>query len=445
MPSWKKVIISGSDAHLNSLNITSALTASGNIYPTTTGSDGQVITTDGNGNLSFEYVQDVYVPIKNVSGGELVKGTPVHATSSVSAGNSTPVIAASASDATTMPATFVLNETLANDEEGIALLSGYIQGIDTSLYEIGEVIYVGENGGFTNQKPQGSDNLIQNLGIVTKVHASNGSGWVYGSGRSNDVPNLPEGKIWVGSDAYSVTSSIVHLDEANGEAQFTGSVDITGSLEATGSVGFTHSSPEILASFSAGGNLNTGVCNHGGSGTQTAALSFGGSPAAPTSVTEEYNGTSWTNVNPLNNPRRCIAGAGTQTATVAFGGDSVFNSPTYQKSCCTEEYDGTSWTTGGALNTGRRSLSAAGTLNAALAFGGQTPSVVACTEEYNGTSWTTGNALNTLRHEAAGTGTQNAGLAIGGTPSGLPSNSLTSTEQYDGTSWSNTYSNFKYR
>ena len=116
MPSWKKVIISGSDAHLNSLNTTSALTASGNIYPTTTGSDGQVITTDGAGNLSFQYVQDVYVTIKNVSGGELVKGTPVHATSSVSAGNATPVIAASASDATTMPATFVLNETLANEE-----------------------------------------------------------------------------------------------------------------------------------------------------------------------------------------------------------------------------------------------------------------------------------------------------------------------------------------
>jgi len=230
MPSWKKVIISGSDAHLNSLNTTSALTASGNIYPTTSGSSGQVITTDGLGNLSFEYVQDVYVPIKNVSGGELVKGTPVHATSSVSAGNTTPVIAASASDATTMPATFVLNETLANEEEGIALLSGYIQGIDTSLFTVGEVVYVGENGGFTNVKPTGSGNLVQNLGVVTKVHASNGSGWVYGSGRSNDVPNLPTGKIWVGSDAYSVTSSIIHFNESTSQVEFTGSISLTGSF-----------------------------------------------------------------------------------------------------------------------------------------------------------------------------------------------------------------------
>ena len=229
MPSWKKVIISGSDANLNSLNATSALTASGNIYPTTSGSSGQVITTDGLGNLSFQYVQDVYVPIKNISGGELVKGTPVHATSSVAEGNATPVIAASASDATTMPATFVLNETLADEEEGIALLSGYIQGINTSLFTAGDVIYVGTNGGFTDVKPTGSGNLIQNLGVVTKVHASNGSGWIYGSGRSNDLPNLPTGKIWVG-DGNTVTSSIVHLDEPNSTAQFTGSISLTGSF-----------------------------------------------------------------------------------------------------------------------------------------------------------------------------------------------------------------------
>ena len=53
MPSWKKVIISGSDAALNSLEITSHLTASGLIYPTADGITDQAITTDGAGNLSF--------------------------------------------------------------------------------------------------------------------------------------------------------------------------------------------------------------------------------------------------------------------------------------------------------------------------------------------------------------------------------------------------------
>ena len=60
------------------------------------------------------------------------------------------------------------------------------------------MLYVGETGGYTNVKPTGGS-LIQNLGIVLKSHPSNGSGIVYGAGRSNDVPNLPDGKFFIGS------------------------------------------------------------------------------------------------------------------------------------------------------------------------------------------------------------------------------------------------------
>lgn len=210
-----KLEVVGDTILSGSLAVSQSFTASGLYYPDTDGTDGQFLATDGAGNLSFQTIEDVYVTVKNVSGGTLYKGTPVHATSSQASGNATPVIAASASNAFTMPATFVLNEQIDDEAEGQALLSGFIQGVNTSLFEVGEVVYVGENGGFTNIKPTGSNNLIQNLGIVTKIHPSNGSGWVYGSGRSNDVPNLPIGKIWVGSDTYSVTSSVISLDETN--------------------------------------------------------------------------------------------------------------------------------------------------------------------------------------------------------------------------------------
>ena len=229
MPNWKKVIVSGSDAALNSLNVTSALTASGLIYPTTDGDNGDFLTTDGIGNLSFGR-PNVYANVKNISGVQLLKGTPVHATGT--AGNASEVIAASASVASTMPATFILNETLADDAEGLAILTGYINGVNTSAFGEGDVVYVGPTGSFTNIKPQGSDNLIQNLGIITKVNASNGSGYVYGSGRSNDVPNLPEGKVWVGSDTYTVTSSILTLDEDNSHAQITGSLSVSSVVNA---------------------------------------------------------------------------------------------------------------------------------------------------------------------------------------------------------------------
>ena len=39
MPNWKKVIVSGSDAVLNSLDIITSLTASGLNYPTTDADD----------------------------------------------------------------------------------------------------------------------------------------------------------------------------------------------------------------------------------------------------------------------------------------------------------------------------------------------------------------------------------------------------------------------
>jgi|14_taG_2_1085336.scaffolds.fasta_scaffold00491_10 hypothetical protein len=233
MPNWKKVIISGSDASLNSLNATTSLTASGLIYPDTDGDNGDFLSTDGAGNLSFTR-SAVYANVKNVSGGTLQKGTPVHANGT--AGNASEVIAASASVASTMPATYVLNETLANDAEGLAIITGYINGVNTSLFGEGDVIYVGESGGFTNVKPQGSDNLIQNLGVVSKVDATNGSGYVYGSGRSNDVPNLPEGKVWVGSSTYSVTSSILTLDEPNSQARIAGSLVVSTDITASGAM-----------------------------------------------------------------------------------------------------------------------------------------------------------------------------------------------------------------
>tara|TARA_R110002049_G_scaffold35209_1_gene113806 strand:+ start:293 stop:1207 length:915 start_codon:yes stop_codon:yes gene_type:complete len=53
MANWREIIISGSDAHLNSLNTETSLTASGLIYPNADGTNEQVIQTDGSGNLSF--------------------------------------------------------------------------------------------------------------------------------------------------------------------------------------------------------------------------------------------------------------------------------------------------------------------------------------------------------------------------------------------------------
>lgn len=184
----------------NGLTVTGSSLLSGSAiinditYPTTDGDNGDIIYTDGAGVLTFDKTK-VFAPVKNVSGGTLYKGTPVHASSSV--GNANEVIAASASVASTMPATFVLAQDLDDEEEGLGIVTGFINGVNTTGFNEGDVVYVGENGGYTNVKPSGS-NLIQNLGIVTKV-AVNGSGYIYGAGRSNDTPNLLHNQIFFGS------------------------------------------------------------------------------------------------------------------------------------------------------------------------------------------------------------------------------------------------------
>lgn len=192
---------------LNNITINDAYT-----FPTADGTEGQVITTDGSGTLSFADAaasDAIVLTVKNISGGSLSKGTVVHPSPSASppSGNVIEVIAADKSAASTMPAIGVLNETLADEGEGECIAFGSVTGIDTSSFSASDPIYVGASGGFTTTKPSGTD-LIQKIGIVVKVHASNGSIKVFGANRTNDVPaplyvDIPNGRVGVGTASPS--------------------------------------------------------------------------------------------------------------------------------------------------------------------------------------------------------------------------------------------------
>ena len=199
MPSWKKVILSGSDAALNSLNVSTSLTASGIIYPTADGTSGQVLITDGAGNLSFSPVENTAIIIKNVSGTTIQKGTPCYITGSGTSGNLAGVWPADASNAARMPAGVIAGETLTAGAEGVGLINGYIGNVNTSAFAAGDSIYVAAGGGYTNVRPTGSAILIQKLGNVEKSHASNGSGVINGPNYYNEVPNIQQGFTWVGN------------------------------------------------------------------------------------------------------------------------------------------------------------------------------------------------------------------------------------------------------
>ena len=192
------------------------------------------------------------------------------------------------------------------------------------------------------------------------------------------------------------------------------------------------------ASWSSGGNINDARRAFGSCGSNTAGLIFGGRlsptaspPAAYRGRTEQYDGTSWTEVSDLNNTRSNLAGAGTQAAAVAFGGLNPALGP--RPADNVEEWDGSSWTNVTDVPTGSENYGSCGIQTAALQYGGSAPpGVLTTTLEYDGTNWTSGGAMNTARKLYNGSGTQTAALGAGGQEPSLSSK----TEEYDGTSWS---------
>lgn len=184
--------------------------------------------------------QEVIINVKNKSGGTLAIGTPVYATGVT--GDNINVSAADYSSASTMPAIAVLQEELTNNASGEATVSGKIIGVNTSGFTAGRNIYVASSGTFTDTKPTGS-NLIQNIGVVGKVNATEGEIIIQGSGRSNDVPNITEGYGWFGnSDGVAeaqTTSSFAKTDLNN---TFTGTQNFDNiSVSGTGSFGYIES------------------------------------------------------------------------------------------------------------------------------------------------------------------------------------------------------------
>ena len=192
--------------------------------------------------------------------------------------------------------------------------------------------------------------------------------------------------------------------------------------------GFT-SNP--AGAWATGGTMNNSRSGSGGGlGIYTAAIvAAGGNPAETT--TEQYNGSSWTEIADVNTARKSPTGSGTTTAGLAYGG--VINPSSVIAN--NESWNGSSWTETTDLNTARGlgAASTQGTSTASLMMSGQTtPSnFLDNNESWNGSSWTEVSDLNTARRGGGGAGTQTSALYFGG---GNPS-ANTSTESWDGSSW----------
>ena len=216
-----------------------------------TGSGGAIVTGtypnfDVSAATAGATATSVRAAVKNTSGGTLVKGTPVYITGTVGATETLEVAAADAGDPLKMPALGLLLTDLTNNGSGFAVSGGLLINITTNPIDgvtpiVDDTVYIKVGGGLTTVKPTGATGLIQNIARVGKVSGGNSGSLVVSSIlRTNDVPNLAEGRIWVG-DGNTTTSTVVYLDEINNRLGLNNIVpaealDITGNMLASGTL-----------------------------------------------------------------------------------------------------------------------------------------------------------------------------------------------------------------
>lgn len=125
------------------------------------------------------------------------KGDPLYITGYNQGQSRITVAKADASDSAQMPSIGLAYDDYSQNDNGQAITIGSLADVDTSSFTAGDVLYVASGGGITSTKPTGT-NLIQNVGKVGRSNANNGEIVVMAIGRSNDLPNLAENKIWKG-------------------------------------------------------------------------------------------------------------------------------------------------------------------------------------------------------------------------------------------------------
>jgi hypothetical protein len=144
----------------------------------------------------------------------------------------------------------------------------------------------------------------------------------------------------------------------------------------------------VNEAWSSGGNVTTARPAAGGFGIQTAAVMYGGGPSSKGDLTEEYNGTGFSTGGTLNSSRSTCQdnGWGVDSAGICASGNTPGGN-----TANVEEYNGSSWTEVNNVSTARRQQASIGLVQTAGAIcGGFSTANTDATEEYDGTNWTSG-------------------------------------------------------
>ena len=178
---------------------------------------------------------------KAQAGEALSKGEVVYI-SGIS-GNTTVVSKADANDAAKMPAFGIVSADASLNASVSIYTFGRLGGLDTSSFSQGDELFVSTTAGaLTDTAPTGESSKLQKIAKVTRSDNSAGSIFIMGAGRSNAVPNLDDGDIFIGNGSNQAVSSSLNtlidsrLSSGNvATIETSGNVTVGGNLTVSGS------------------------------------------------------------------------------------------------------------------------------------------------------------------------------------------------------------------
>lgn len=219
-------VVSGIDT-LNFNNNVSVVTAPGSSTAIINASASTLWTDDGSGNISYnggivsttqQFEGDINGAILqkafNNTAGVLSKGQVVYLPGGNN-GDNPYIELAQANSASTMSAIGIIKEDIDPSTLGEVITSGELTGLNLTGFTTGDELYVSDiaAGSFKNAAPRTEANLIQKIGKVIKG-GSGGALTVLGAFRSNQVPNLNEGSMFLGSSNNDTTTLAIGADHS---------------------------------------------------------------------------------------------------------------------------------------------------------------------------------------------------------------------------------------
>jgi hypothetical protein len=269
MPAWKKVIVSGSDAVLNSLTTTSGLTVTGSILVSgsinnvnyidfNTGSaepawksgrvywnntDGALSVYNAEADISLQVGQENWVKARNDTGALITNGTAVRLIGShgdapeIQLARSIQVSGSVTRDNQILG---LATHDIENNSFGYITTQGLVRGLNTSAYAEGDRLYVSSSAGELTKIPPTAPYEIIPAAVVVKA-GPGGSGILYADPYQpmdfTDLSSVEIGDYNYGDIfTYARSGSVgvwKHTNQLSGSYGITGSLVVTGSLDTS--------------------------------------------------------------------------------------------------------------------------------------------------------------------------------------------------------------------